>query len=281
MRWPAPRASQATGASAARRLRRTFVAVKRRSEEDGDGPSTSGRRGPDVPQQYQQRQQQPSNPDLLFEQSRWRWPAFRESGAPPPPPPPPPFPGPAGKTVSNRRGPERAGGATPPPPPPPPPFPLPRSSPAAGGGTASGRGSGGAAAGGLPPPPAPPPPPRWADRLLRDDAELRDLLTKNPELWGELQRRAGKQGERGYVPPPGPPDASADPATYDRQVQEWLRYRRKVGGAGSGGGGGGLLGGGGGPGSAARQDDEVVSLALLYLAAAVPLLAFALASGGN
>eukprot|EP00198_Chlamydomonas_reinhardtii_P004116 XP_001693452.1 predicted protein [Chlamydomonas reinhardtii] len=44
------------------------------------------------------------------------------------------------------------------------------------------------------------------------------MLTKNPELWGELQRRAGKQGERGYVPPPGPPDAAADPATYDRQV---------------------------------------------------------------
>ena len=219
LRCPALPARLAMGASSAQRLRRVAVAVKRRSEEGGDGPSTSGRRGPDtpLPQQGgapQPLQQQPSNPDLLFEQNRWRWPAFRESPVPPPPPPPPPFA--PGKTVGNRRGPQRAGGAAPPPPPPPPPFPLPRAAPAAGGGTASGRV--GAAAAGPPPPPAPPPPPRWADRLLRDDPELRDMLTKNPELWGELQRRAGKQGERGYVPPPGPPDAAADPATYDRQV---------------------------------------------------------------
>ncbi|GIL81776.1 hypothetical protein Vretimale_1379 [Volvox reticuliferus] len=188
-------------------------------------------------------QQRPGNPDrgpadrpdtgadMFFEQSRWRWPAFREQGPrapPPPPPPPPPQSGNQGGARSRtfRSSFRRA------PPPPPSPGTLPTQ---------------------LPP---------WAENLVSRDPELRDLLAEKPELWTDLQRRAGKAA--GYVPPPGMPDPSVDPAAYEREVQRWLRYRR------SQGGGGGQM--------AARQDDEIVSLALLYAAATLPILAFALAA---
>ncbi|KAG2497756.1 hypothetical protein HYH03_004028 [Edaphochlamys debaryana] len=211
------------------------AAYSRRRSDVGDAGS-----GPDA------------DPSLMFEQSRWRWPAMPDRptpaapGAPrrPPPPPPPP---PAGRprSMSGPGGPQarpRPRPRPPPPPPPPPPF-MP------GGGPAPG-----------------PPPPNWAEPLLRSDPELRELLTSNPELWPELQRRAGQiPGANGsYVPTPSPPDENTDPALYERQLQQWLRYKRSQNSKGGSAG--------------QRADDEVTSLALLFLAAVLPLIAFGLAA---
>ncbi|PNH07264.1 Osmotic avoidance abnormal protein 3 [Tetrabaena socialis] len=115
----------------------------------------------------------------------------------------------------------------------------------------------------------------------------RPTITENPELWADLQRRAGRQPGASRSPPPPPPPPSrgggggggddsgggsaADPApkSYDAQVDEWLRNRRERAN-------GGFEGGGGKAGM--RQDDEVAGLALTYLAVAVPLLVLALAT---
>lgn len=175
----------------------------------------------------------------MFEGSRWQWPSFGggSSGASAQD-----APGPSGRGAQTSGA--RAKGAWPPPPPPPPPPPR-------------GRQGGG-----------PAPAPEWAEALLRGDPELQQLLMDEPGLWAELQRRGGRPLRD--VAPPQPPTPAAegsgggggdDAAAFDRQLQQWLDYKRASRT--------------GQRGTPSASDNEIQGIAVMYLVVAVLVIAAA------